>query len=165
MKTFFVAAFIICMAVLSFGQTSLREGPKVNDVGLGATREQVLAKFGKPRAETKKQADECVGGTEITLEYPGLKFKLWDDVEDARKFTVGWIEIRSDQWNVSGIKVGDTTAVVRKQFGVRTSQETNRRTGNLIWFYEMDDDSSPGNTSFTFRNGKLTLITTLWMMC
>ncbi|HMQ03546.1 MAG TPA: hypothetical protein PKD26_06495 [Pyrinomonadaceae bacterium] len=165
MKTFVLLVFSIFSPLVSFGQTSLKEGPKINGIGLGARREQVVAKFGKPLAETKKKADECVGGTEVTLQYPGLKFRLWDDPDNPKSFTVGWFEVRSARWNVSGAKIGDTTVAVRNLFGVRTTQQTIRKTGSVTWFYEMDEEVSPGTTNFTFRNGKLVGITTLWLLC
>ncbi len=164
MKIIVLIVFCMILTVASNGQTSLKEGPKINGLGLGATRQQVVAKFGKPLAETKKKADECVGGTEVTLQYPGLKFRLWEDVDEPRRFTVGWFEVRSAQWLVSGIRVGDSAAAVRKKFGMRTSQATEKRSGFTTWYYEMDEEA-PGSTNFSFRNGKLFSVTAIWLMC
>ena len=49
---------ILVLSGLSFSQQLLNEGAAVNGVGLGATREQVIRKFGKPVSETKRDAGE-----------------------------------------------------------------------------------------------------------
>lgn len=157
------AVAIIFLTVTAFSQTSLRSGPKVNGIGLGVTREQVVKRFGKPAFESKKEADECVGGTEMTLRYPGLKFVLWDDPENPKRFTVGQFEVTSARWNVSGAKIGQTSATVRKLFGRPSSQGTEN--GLPTWYYGMDEKKSPGNTNFSFRKGRLVNITAIWLMC
>ena len=156
---------VLFFTASAFSQISLDSGPKVNGLALGVTREEVIRKLGKPTRETKRKADECVGGTELTLQYPGLEFKLWDDPENPRKFTVGMFEVMSAAWDVSGVRVGQTSAAVRKRFGMRNSEEGDRRTGKTIWYYEMDEEKSPGNTNFTLRNGKVTSIFSMYLMC
>ena len=141
----------------------MKQGPKVNGIGLGATRQEVIKKLGRPVRESRRNADECVGGTEMTLSYPGLKILLWDDAEDRRKFTVGQFEVTSAKWDVSGSRIGQTNAAVRKLFGPRSSEE--RESGSLVWYYNMDENISPGNTNFYFRGGKVVKIVSLWLMC
>lgn len=158
-----IALSILLLAFAASAQTSLRSGPTVNGLPLGATREQVIRKLGKPTSEKKGKADECVGGTEMTLQYPGLKFWLWDDAEKPGKFTVGQFEVTSAAWDVSGSRVGQTSAAVKKMFGSKFTSET--KSGRTIWYYEMDEDKGPGNTNFTFRNGKLVNIFTMYLMC
>lgn len=147
-----------------FSQTSLKEGPKVNGIALGATREEVVRRLGKPRSQSKRQADECVGGVELTLNYPGLTFKLWDDA-DQKNFTVGYFEVRSAAWNVSGARVGNASAAIKRRFGTRTAQEVDSQTNMLTWYYDMDENISPGNTSFAFRRGRVYRIATMYLMC
>lgn len=118
---------ILLLTGTAFSQTSLKAGAKVNGIALAATREQVIRKLGKPLSQTKKEAEPCVGGTEMVLKYPGLALSLWSDVE-GKKFSVGYFEVTSAKWNVSGIKVGDSSAAVRKRFGRRDSQEIDGHT-------------------------------------
>lgn len=164
MKIFRLIAILIFSAS-AFSQVSLKAGPKVNGLALGATREQVIRKLGKPVHEVKGKADECVGGTELTLQYPGLKFSLWDDPEKPGRFTVGMFEVTSAAWDVSGARVGQTSANVKKLFGTRGNEEVDRKTRKTIWYYEMDEEKGPGNTNFTFRNGKIVNILSMWLMC
>ena len=161
---------LLLFAVLSFtgtvfSQTSLEAGPKVNGLALGATREQVIKKLGKPTREIKGKADECVGGTEMTLHYPGLKFSLWDDSEKPGRFTLGMFEVTSGKWDVSGTRVGQASTEVKKMFGSKYTAETDPKTGKTIWYYDMDEEKGPGTTNFTFRNGKLASILSMWLMC
>ncbi|NOT49017.1 MAG: hypothetical protein HOP17_14855 [Acidobacteria bacterium] len=160
-----IALTILLLAGTALSQTSLKNGPKVNGIGLGASREEVIRKLGKPTSQSKKAAEECVGGTEMVMTYPGLTFRLWDDSDNPRKFTVGFFEVRSARWNVSGAKVGETSAAIKKRFGTRASQETDGHTKLMTWYYDMDENSGPGSTNFAFRGGKVFEITSLWLMC
>ncbi len=160
----FCFALIFLLFVTSaYSQVSLSQGPKVNGLGLGATRDEVIRKLGKPISETKRGADECVGGAEMTLRYPGLKFLLWDDSGNPRKFTVGQLEVTSAKWDVSGAKVGQASSAVRNLFGTRSAEE--KESGLTVWFYFMDENISPGSTNFHFRKGRIVKIVSLWQMC
>lgn len=156
---------ILLLAGTASAQTSLKEGPKVNGLGLGDRREDILRWMGKPASQSKKKADECVGGTELTLRYPGLVFSLWDDPRDPKKFTVGAFEVTSARWDVSGSKVGQNYAAIRKLFGTRGFEGKEDRTRLPFWSYEMDEEKSPGTTTFVFRGGRLVKVTAMWMMC
>jgi hypothetical protein len=152
------------LAAASFGQTSLRSGPKVNGIGLGAAEAALIRSLGKPVSATKKKADECVGGTEMTMVYPGLRFSLWDDPDDAKKFSVGAFEVTGVTWKVSGAEMGNSEEQIRKIFGPPTSEEQGG-SGQKTLFYEMDEKKSPGSTGFTFVNGMLVKVTAMWLMC
>lgn len=156
---------ILVLSGLSFSQQLLNEGAAVNGVGLGATREQVIRKLGKPVSETKRDAGECIGGTELTLKYPGLEFKLWDDVNDPKKFTVGFFEVTSGTWIVAGTKLGETDTRIQRRFGRPNSRGTDAGTGLPVWYYEIDLEKGPGTTNFEFRNGRVVRIISLWMLC
>lgn len=158
--------FLILLLVTPvFSQNSITKGVTVNGIALGASYFEVVRKFGKPASEKKRKADECVGGTEMTLRYPGIKFLLWDDPGDPKKFSVGWFEVTSAKWSVSGARVGDTTAAVKKRFGTRSQEEPAKRNQPLIWYYELNPEVSPGSTSFSFRGGKVVSISSMWLMC
>ncbi len=155
---------IVCLlAGTAYSQPPLSQGPVVNGLALGATRDEVVRKFGKPLTENKRDAGECVGGTEMTLTYPGLKFMLWDDPDDPRKFTVGELEVTSAKWDVSGLKVGQASSAVKARFGTRSVEE--KESGLPVWIYYMDENISPGSTNFHFRKGKIVRIVSLWQMC
>ena len=100
----------------------------------------------------------------MVLKYPGLTFSLWSDA-DGKKFSVGYFEVSSAKWNVSGVKVGDTSASIRRRFGRRGSQEIDGHTNMLTWYYDMSDDEGPGSTNFAFRRGKVARIVTIYFMC
>lgn len=156
---------LLLLAAPVFSQNSIVKGVKINGLGLGATYRDVIRKFGKPGSEKKRKADECVGGTEMTLNYPGLKFRLWDDHGNPKKFTVGWLEVTSARWDVSGARVGNKAASIKKLVGTRTSEEIDSDTGRRVWYYEMDENVGPGTTNFSFRGGKVVGIVSLWLMC
>jgi len=157
MKTIFC---ILLLTVSSFAQTSLLEGPKVNGLGLGTTYKQVIAKFGKPTADKINKMNECIGDRTRKLTYPGMTVEL---DEQSGTFHVYAFEITSPIYDVSGAKIGDTTASVQKRFGVRGRTIENPKSGPL-WFYEMSEEA-PGSTNFYFRNGKLVRIQSTYMMC
>lgn len=159
----FLAIVLLSVTGTVFSQVSPKSGLNVNGVALGDTYQQVVRKLGKPVGEKKRKADECVGGIELTLSYPGLELRLWDDVDNPKKFTVGWFEVKSAKWNVSGTKVGQTNAAVRKLLGKPAAVQTEN--GLNVWFYDMDEEKGPGNTSLTFRGGKVISISTIWLMC
>ena len=164
MKIFLAIALLFVTGTV-FSQVSTKSGLTVNGAALGDSYQQVVSKIGKPASQTKRQAEECVGGTEMILNYPGLKLRLWDDPENPKKFTVGWFEVKSAKWNVSGARIGSTAAAVKKLFGTRTSEEIDPQTKLRTWYYEMDENISPGNTNFSFRAGKVVSIMSLWLMC
>jgi hypothetical protein len=163
MKNLLFFLVLFCGAGPVFSQTPINAGLKVNGVALGATREEVIKKLGKPVSQSKRKADECVGGTEITLNYPGLKLQLWDDPENPKKFTVGFFEVTSAKWNASGSRVGDASAAVKKTFGTASSKDSDG--GRSVWYYEMNEEDGPGTSNFEFRGGKVVKITTAWLMC
>ncbi len=159
----FLAIVLLSVTGTVLSQVSTAEGLKVNGVALGDSYRQVVRKLGKPSSERKRKGDECVGGTEMTLRYPGLELRLWDDVDNPKNFTVGWFEVKSAKWSVSGTKVGQTIAAVRKLLGKPATVQTEN--GLNVWFYDMDEEKGPGNTSLTFRGGKVISISTMWLMC
>src|SRR4051812_22246333 len=66
---------ILALAVLYAGaQTTVDPARlKINGVGLNSTYAQVLSALGKPKSESKATHEECVGGREKTVMYPGLE--------------------------------------------------------------------------------------------
>ena len=161
----FLSIVLLSVTGTVFSQVSTKSGLKVNGVALGDSYQQVVRKLGKPSSEKKRKADECVGGTEMILSYPGLRFRLWDEPDNPKKFSVGFLEVTSAKWNVSGARIGITAAAVKKLFGTRTGEEIDSHTKLRTWYYEMDEEKGPGNTNFAFRGGKAVSIVSLWDMC
>lgn len=159
---------LLLLVVLLFAITSAHsqngKSPKetltVNGVGLGSTPSDIIKKFGKPLRTKTEDAGECIGGRMRTMTYTGIKFVLYED--DTDKFTVGEFIVTGTKWSVSGAKVGMTPAAVKKLFG--SADQSGSEGGRPIWAYNFTDDN-PGNSNFTFRNGKLTEISTAFLMC
>jgi hypothetical protein len=156
----FIPIIIFVFALPAAAQVSLRNGPAVNGVSLGATYKAMIAKFGKPLREKTNKMDECIGDRTRTVNYPGLSFDL---AESEGTFTVYGFEVTSPKYDVSGVKVGSAAASVQKRFG------THKRTVETVksgphWFYDMTEES-PGGTSFYFRNGKVLSISSNYAMC
>jgi len=153
--------FLLLVAATTYSQSPLTGGLNVSGVGLGAKQQDVIRKLGKPtRTVTSKKIDECIGSYIRTLDYPGLKLEL-DDASGG--YTVFSMEITSENWDISGAKIGDATADVQKRFGTR-GRRIEKQAGNPFWFYDMPEDN-PGGTSFYFRGGKLVKAVSSFMMC
>ena len=153
---------VLIFAASGFAQSSLPSGPKVNGVGLDATYAEVVRKLGKPtRQVTDKNLDECTGSHIRTLYYPGLKIELFDAEKNVYK--VFSFEITSAKWDVSGSKLGDSSAKVQKLFGTR-GRSSEKDGAETIWYYEMNEDA-PGLSNFHFRNGKLSKVQFGYTMC
>lgn len=98
------------------------------------------------------------------MKYRGIALTLWDDPEDASRFTAGKLEVTAATWLVSGAKIGQTAAFVRSRLGRPNTIESDPRTKHPVWYYEMSDES-PGNTKFIFGNGRLFRIVAMYLMC
>jgi hypothetical protein len=151
------------MSAHSQARFGAKNGLKVNGVGLGATYTEVVKKLGKPEKVVTAEAGQCIGGTQRTLHYPGLTFELFE--EGKNKFTVGEFEVTSAQWSVSGAKVGMMGPAIKERFGKAEIGEADANTGGPIWYYEIDEQAGPGNSSFFFRGGKVVRIYSAFMMC
>ena len=153
---------VLLIAAATHAQTSIREGLQVNGVALGATYAATVKKLGKPtRDVTNRQIDQCIGSRVRTLYYPGLKLEL---VEGEKKiFTVFSFDVTSGNWNVSGVKLGDASSVIEKQFG-KIGRTIEREKAGPRWSYDMTDES-PGGSNFYFKNGKLIEISSTYEMC
>jgi len=162
MKIIYSALLVLLIAAATHAQTSIREGLQVNGVALGATYAATVKKLGKPtRDVTNRQIDQCIGSRIRTLYYHGLKLEL---VEGEKKtFTVFSFDVTSGNWNVSGVKLGDASSVIEKQFG-KIGRTIEREKAGPRWSYDMTDES-PGGSNFYFKNGKLIEISSTYEMC
>ena len=157
-----LALLVLIFPTLGFAQSSLPEGPRVNGLGLDAKYSEVIRKLGKPtRDVTDRSINECTGSRLRTLYYPGLKVELFDAETDL--FKVFAFEVTSSKWDVSGSRVGDSTAAVQKLFGTR-GRKVEKVGAGTVWYYEMNEEA-PGLSNFHFRNGKLAKIYFGYTMC
>ena len=140
---------------------------KINGkVGLDSTYAQVVAALGKPAKETKPGPEECTGGHEKSVEYAGLSFYFMDGPSRSKKtFLVMGFNVTSPKYTVSGIKIGDTEAVVRQKFGSKFTTDTDRSTGETAWQYEIGEKDGPGWTTIIFKKGKVVNIGSAYTVC
>jgi hypothetical protein len=162
MKKFFFILMTIALASSAYSQSALPKGLKVNGIALDASYADIVKKLGKPtRDVTAKKINECIGERLRTLYYPGLQIEM---VESERgKFTMYAFTVTSAKWDVSGNHVGDTAGKIQKLYGTR-GRTVQKDRGADDWTYEMDPDS-PGSSTFTVKNGKVTEISSTYMMC
>jgi hypothetical protein len=140
---------------------------KINGlVGLDSTYAQVVKALGKPASETKASMEQCTGGYEKTVEYAGAQFYFMNGTSrDGKTFEVESFIVNSPKWTVSGVKVGDSEAVVKRKFGGRFTVGKDPETGARMLTYEMGERSGPGQTTVTFKNGKVTKISSTFLVC
>jgi hypothetical protein len=87
------------------------------------------------------------------------------DSRGGKTFQLVSFAITSPRWVVSGIKIGDSTADVKRKFGSKYAASTDPDSGNPMWSYDMVDPDGPGNTNVVFRNGKVIEISSAFMVC
>lgn len=167
LRIFIPIAVLAFAAVQVFGQAVNTAKLKINGtVGLDSTYAQVVKAFGKPSKETKPMAEECTGGHEKSVEYAGLTFYFMDGSSRSRKvFEVMSFEVSSSKFTVSGVKVGDSEAVVKRIFGRKFTVDTDAETGEKNWYYEIGEAEGPGMTTITFKNGRVVNIHSAYMVC
>jgi len=151
-----------------FGQTVNPAKLKINGViGLDSTYAQAIKLLGKPRKETKPVTSECTGDREKSVDYDGLSFYFADGPGPSKRtFRVMSFDITSPKYTASGVKLGDTEAVVKGKFGKRFTVDADTATGEKTWRYEISErNGGPGGTTVTFKNGKVVSIGTGFMLC
>jgi hypothetical protein len=136
---------------------------KINGViGLSSTYQQVVKALGNPASETSPRMEQCTGGHEKTVRYAGLTFYFMSGISrDGKTFEVEGFMVSSPKWPVSGAKVGDTEAVIRRRFGSRFAVGKDPQTGAKTWSYEKDEST----TTVAFKNGKVVSITSSLQVC
>jgi hypothetical protein len=170
MSTRPIARAIIAIAAIAgaaYAQTTDTAQLKINNlVGLDSTYSQAVKAFGKPQRETRPVREECAGGHEKTVNYPGLSFYFMDAVDPGKNaYLVVSFDVTSPRYSVSGAKVGDSQATIRQRFGKPTSVETDKRSGQTTWAYEIGERLGPGQTTVTFKHGRVTVIGSAFMVC
>ena len=135
---------------------------KINGVGLGASYAEVIKKIGKPSKDVTGEGDECVGGKLRTLTYPGLVFEFHQENDNPKKFYVGNFEVTSARWDVSGVKVGTASSVIKRKFGSPAINDGDRP-GEKTWIYSLTEEDGPGHLNFDVRKGLVVRISTFYI--
>jgi hypothetical protein len=156
-----IVALILVFGAIVFAQTADPANLKINGVGLDSTYAQVIKALGKPLRDGRPVREECVGGHEKTVEYSGLKLYFMD--EGGKTFKMDSFTVTSPKWLVSGVRVGDTPAVVKSRFGTKYTVARRTDNGGLAWHYDIADET--GTTTVIFKNGKVTEISSAFLMC
>jgi hypothetical protein len=161
-----LASALVFAAAPVFAQTVNPAKVKINGVGLDSSYAQVVKALGKPASETKPVEEACIGAHEKYVKYAGLHLYFMDgDSRSGKTFEVKNFQVKSPKWVVSGVKVGDTEAVVRSKFGRRFTVGTDPESRQKMWTYEMNDQDGPGWTTVTFKNGRVTSISSAFQVC
>ena len=168
-KTFILFALgfaIVIMAGSISAQAIYPAKVKFKGIGLDSTYGQVVKALGKPDIEDAAKKEECIGGLEKSIKYPGISFYMMDgDSKDKKTFEVKAFELTAPGYIVSGIKIGDTPATVKKIYGRKYTTDKDPKTGETIWLYVMNDRDGPGSTRVVFKNGKVSTIASDFQVC
>jgi len=162
-----LTAVLIFATASTFGQTANPAKVKINGIiGLDSTYAQVVKAFGKPVKETKPQAEECTGGHEKTVKYAGLEVYFMDgSSKNGKTYEAMSFDVSSPKYTVSGVKIGDSEAIVRRKFGSRFTVDKDAEKGEKTWHYEIGERDGPGWTTVTFKNGKVVSIGSSYTVC
>lgn len=163
-----MVAMVIFAALSVFTQSVYPAKLKINGlVGLDSTYAQVVKLLGKPRKETKPGKEECTGGHEKTVEYDGITFYFMDGPSRGHKtYLVMSFDLTSPKLTVSGVKIGDGESIVRNRYGKPKSVDEDKSTGETTWTYEITErQGGPGQSTITFKNGRVTEIGSSYSVC
>jgi len=159
-----LVALMLVLTAAAFSQTADPGKLRINGLGLNSTYAQVVKTLGKPVRDGKATHEECIGGHEKTVDYDGLKFYMMDgDSRNKKTFEIKSLSVTSSQWLVSGVRVGDTQAVIKAKLGAGYRVEHRTDAGGLVWHYSFD--GGLGTTTIIFKNGKVTEISTAFQVC
>ena len=166
MKTFYLVLLIVLTCLPAFGQAVNPAKLRFKGIGLDSTYAQVVKALGKPDSEDAPKKEECIGGHEKSVKYPGISFYFMDgDSKGGRTYEVKAFELTAPGYLVSGVKIGDTPAVVKQKYGRKYSVDTEREPGEITWTYAMNDRDGPGTTTVVFKNGKVMKIASDYLVC
>lgn len=135
-----------------------------NGITLGATFAKVVKVLGKPKIDGPATDEGCIGAQEKWVEYDGIKLYMMNgDSKDGKTFEVKMFTVTSNKYTVSGIRVGDEENAVRIKLGRQYVESSDADTeGGTSWSYEFD---APGFTTVNFVNGKVSSISSMWLIC
>ena len=141
----------LCAVVQAQSQHHLVNGITLND-----SLAKVQQQLGKPSRQTMTEPNECNDGkADMQLHYSGMVVTLSKDAKN--QFLVSSIDINAPSRLVSGVRIGDSAAQVKRVFG-------SGETSNNVMVYDFAPQS--GQTyEFTLRGGKVSHIKFNSYMC
>ncbi len=162
-----IGVFVLTSAVLSASSQTINPAKiKFKGIGLGSTYDQVLNALGKPDLEEAEKEEGCIGGREKVVKYPGISFYFMDgDSEDEKTFEVKAFELTAPGYVVSGMRVGDTPAKVREILGRKYTVDADKDSGRITWLYNINDRDGPGTTRVVYKNGRVIMIASDFLVC
>jgi hypothetical protein len=166
MKKLLLTALLCIFTSSISAQEKLNEiDLRVNGIGSGSSYSTVIRKLGKPNRTKiiKFKAENACGNsdeTHLTLFYSGLKVILLGDGK-GRNLEVYSIEVTTNKWTVSGIKIGATEKRVQTRFGKSNSKD--KKSGETIFYYVTKENL--GGVNFYFRNNKLVRVEMTETLC
>lgn len=155
-------ALLFCLAVTTLSCAHVPPGVlrasrlAVNGVTVGSTRSTVIKKLGPPLAVETGYDDIMDMGEWEKLTYPGLLVEVIRPEPDVvrgrrREFHVARVVITARSWRTaSGLRVGDSSAVVRRLLGVPERVETE---DEPYWYYATA--GFDGRVVVTFREDQV----------
>lgn len=153
-------ALLLVTTAVSFAQVDPAK-LKVNGlIGLTSTQAQVVKAFGRPAKDGKSKFAACIGGNEKKVDYAGLGL-YFADTRDGKTFELASFTVTSAKWVVSGVKVGDSQAVVKAKFGTKYTVDRVAGSLNISWGYDDADIA----TTVVFKKGKVVEISSGYTMC
>lgn len=155
------------LAAMALGQTVNPAKLKINGkIRLDSTYAQVVSAFGRPVKETLPGPEECTGGNEKKVEFRGLIFYFMDAASRSRKtYLVMGFDVTSPKFTVSGVKMGDSEAIVRQKFGRKYTADTDRDKGETVWRYKIGGKDGSTLTTVIFKKGKVVNIGSAYLVC
>ncbi|HQZ95094.1 MAG TPA: hypothetical protein PLP21_02190 [Pyrinomonadaceae bacterium] len=162
-----IVVFLTLIAGSVSAQTVNPAKVKLKGIGLDSTYAQVVKALGKPDTDEGSKEEGCIGGHERSIKYSsGISFYMMDgDSKGGKTFEVKAFELTAPGYVVSGIKIGDTPATVKKIYGRKYTTDKDPETGETIWLYAMNDREGPGTTRVVFKNGKVSMIASDYQVC
>lgn len=157
--------FILIFALSAYSQSrnSAIYAVKINGAGLGTPHTTVKKKLGKPVTDVLGDAGECFASKMRTYTYSGLTLELHEETSDIPdRFYIANMSVTSARWTVSGVRVGSTTAAIRRKFGKGTVSKGDAP-GETVLAYHLTETEGPGNLNFYIRKGKVVRIETFYI--
>lgn len=161
--------FISLLCIFTFSisaQKKLNEiDLRVNGIGSGTSYSTLIRKLGKPNRTKKikvKAENACSNSdeTHLTLFYSGLEITLLGDGK-GQNLEVYSLEVITNKWTASGIKIGATEKEIQTRFGMPISKDD--KSGETVFYYVTKENL--GGVNFYFRNNKLVRVEMTETLC
>jgi hypothetical protein len=125
---------------------------KIKGIGIGSSNSTLFKRLGRPLSSKEGGIVPCSDGSKLlTLKYQGLVIELSNN-SNERNFTVFSINVTSQNWLISGIRIGSSLNNVKAKLGQPYHQTTE---SGLQGLHYNNNKGIDGAASFYFQNKKL----------